>query len=253
MTQQPRGVIILLYHNILPAGSALTADQQSIPFDLLQEHLKAMQRAGFEPLSLENAFEQLVSQTSEQHPPKFAVTFDDAYESLVEHLPLLDSTIRPAVFFLMDYAGKSNLTWNTRSPVVHRHMTLAQARELVKVGIDFELHGTDHHNLVKFDRDELRRRFQRGAAQFQEQFDRAPRFLSYPYGCCNEDVRAVAAEFFQGAFSVTHGAWWGEKARYAVNRFSVPSFLSGDDLVEVVCADPAQRWYECERRAPWRS
>lgn len=245
-------VVILLYHNILPPRSPLTADQQSIPFDCLQEHLCALRTAGFECLSLEHAFSELVEPSAAIASPKFAVTFDDGYESLREYLPQLDRDIQPTVFVLTEYAGKSNLVWNTRSPIIHRHMSFDEARQLADMGINFELHGVDHHNLLKFDRDELCRRFERGIAQFREHFAKQPVFLSYPYGYCDDTVKEAAARYFRGAFSVTHGGWRGGDARYAANRLSVPSYLSAEDLVAVVCAEPKKRWLECEMRAPWR-
>jgi peptidoglycan/xylan/chitin deacetylase (PgdA/CDA1 family) len=244
------GVVVLLYHDVLPPGSGLTADPQSIPFDVLTEHLRALRGAGFEGVPLAEAFPQLIAPTG--GGKKFAVTFDDGYGSLAEYLPQLKGLILPTVFLLTGYAGLTNLAWNTRSPVIHRHLSVAQARDLAKQGVDLQLHGSDHHNLVKFDRVELCRRFELGILQFLEQFQRRARFLSYPYGYCSEVVREVAAHYFDGAFSVTHGAWSGEEARYAINRLSVPAYLSGEDLLAVVAAPPSDRWYECERRAPWR-
>lgn len=245
-------VIVLLYHNILPPRSPLNADQQSIPFDRLQEHLRALRSAGFECVPLEDAFRDLVEPSAAITSPKFAVTFDDGYESLREYLPQLEPDIRPTVFFLTEYAGKSNLVWNTRSPIIQRHMSFDEARQLAELRVNFELHGVDHHNLLKFNREELCSRFERGIAQFHEHFGKQPVFLSYPYGYCDSTVKEVAARYFRGAFSVTHGAWRGEEARYAANRLSVPSYLSGEDLVAVVCAEPKRRWLECEMRAPWR-
>ena len=40
-------VTILLYHDILPPGSAPTADQGGIPFDVLAGHFEALRGAGF--------------------------------------------------------------------------------------------------------------------------------------------------------------------------------------------------------------
>jgi peptidoglycan/xylan/chitin deacetylase (PgdA/CDA1 family) len=208
--------------------------------------------AGFASLDLATAFARITARTEQGAEPAFAVTFDDGYAGLYAHLPALAALVRPTVFLLTDHVGQSNRTWNTRSPEIRQHLTLEQIGTLSQAGIDFEFHGTDHHNLLKFDADELAARFARGREWFQRHLGRSPLFIAYPYGYCSQMVSEVAAHFFAGGFSVTHGAWWGPEARYAINRISVPSYLSGDDLLAVVRASPGDRWYERERRAPWR-
>lgn len=242
---------ILLYHSIQPAGTC-PVSQSSIPLDRLEEHLTALLEQGFQCVSLGAAFEELTSESPSQPPPKFAVTFDDGYESLHEYLPGLLPRIHPAVFLLTGCLGQSDMTWNTRSPMTQRHLSLAQVQDLARWGVDLEFHGTDHHNLLKFDFPQLCERFARGVGWFQEHLARKPRFIAYPYGCCGTLVQEVAAEYFLGGFSVTHGAWQGAHARYAINRISVPSYLSGDGVLATICAEPDRRWYERERRAPWR-
>ncbi|MFO0875973.1 MAG: polysaccharide deacetylase family protein [Gemmataceae bacterium] len=249
---EPPPVTILLYHDVLPAGAPCSADPGHIPADRLRTQMEALLNAGFTCLDLATAFARITSKKQLQTEPAFAVTFDDGYAGLHAHLPALASFLRPTVFLLTDHVGQSNMTWNTRSPEVRQHLTLEQIHALDQAGIDFEFHGTDHHNLLKFDTDELGTRFERGCEWFRRYLGRSPSFIAYPYGYCSSTVSQVASRFFAGGFSVTHGDWWGPETRYAINRISVPSYLSGEDLLAVVRAAPSQRWYERERRAPWR-
>jgi peptidoglycan/xylan/chitin deacetylase (PgdA/CDA1 family) len=186
------------------------------------------------------------------HAPGFVLTFDDGYVSLLTYAGDLQVEAPPSVFILTDYAGQSTASWNTRSSVVLEHLTLDGLRALCDRGFDLQLHGLDHHNLLKFDDDELRCRFTRAVGWFDTQLGRTPAYLAYPYGYCDRRIQAVAAEFFQGAVSMTHGSWAGPDARYALNRVGVPFYLTGDDLVTVLQTRPENRWYEIERRAPWR-
>jgi peptidoglycan/xylan/chitin deacetylase (PgdA/CDA1 family) len=244
--------IVLAYHSILPAGSPPNPDQHCIPLDRLLEHLDALQGNGFQNVSLADAYQRLVGGGAESGAKRFAVTFDDGYVSLARFLPPLCDRLQPTLFLLTQYTGLSNLTWNTRTPYVQQHLTLQQIFALAECGVDMQFHGTDHHNLLKFDAEQLHQRFAEGQAWFEGTLGKKADFIAYPYGYCNIEVQQVAAQHFRGGLTVNHGAWCGPSARYALNRLSVPAYLSGKDLVDIIHSPPSTRWLETERRAPWR-
>jgi len=246
------GVTVLAYHNILPAGTPLPDDLHCIPLDRLVEQLNTLERNGFTNVPLRRAFDELVADDLRADVRQYAVTFDDGYANLAEQLPGLADRISPTVFLLIGYTGQSNLTWNTRTPLEQKHLSLSQIVRLSESGIDMQFHGTDHHNLLKFDEQELRNRFRMGQSWFEQHLGKRPDFIAYPYGYCNKLVGRVAADTFIGGLTVTHGAWYGTEARYALNRLSVPAYLDGEGLVKVLLSLPEERWYEMERRAPWR-
>jgi peptidoglycan/xylan/chitin deacetylase (PgdA/CDA1 family) len=246
------GVTVLAYHNILAAGASLSEDLHCIPLDRLVEQLDALERLGFANVSLRRAFELLVTDNPPTDLRLYAVTFDDGYANLAEHLPGLSERISPTLFLLTEYTGQSNLTWNTRTPLEQKHLSMQQIVNLTGCDVDMQFHGTDHHNLLKFDEQELHRRFQEGQTWFQQHLGIRPDFIAYPYGYCNRLVCKVAADYFSGGLTVTHGAWCGAEARFALNRLSVPAYLDGEGLVSVLLSAPEERWYETERRAPWR-
>jgi peptidoglycan/xylan/chitin deacetylase (PgdA/CDA1 family) len=244
---------VLAYHNLVPAGAANEHDHYSIPVDRLVEHLDALDAAGFMNVPLEEAFARLVEERADRGPPGYALTFDDGYRDLATHLPRLVPRLRPTVFLLTRYADQSNLVWNTRAAVERRHLSVDQILMLAQSGVAMEFHGTDHHNLLKFDAQELHRRFQEGQQWFERILGVRPRFVAYPYGCCDARVAKIAGEYFIGGLSVSHGAWEGPSARFALNRVSVPAFLTGEGLVEVIRSEPDDRFQQTERRAPWRA
>jgi peptidoglycan/xylan/chitin deacetylase (PgdA/CDA1 family) len=243
---------VLAYHNILPAGTPLPDDLHCIPLDRLVEQVNTLARNGFTNIPLRRAFDELVTGDLRADVRQYAVTFDDGYANLAEQLPGLADRIRPTVFLLTGYASQSNLIWNTRTPLEQKHLSLSQIIRLSEYGIDMQFHGTDHHNLLKFDEQELRSRFRMGQSWFEQHLGKRPDFIAYPYGYCNALVENIASEYFTGGLTVTHGAWCGTRARFALNRLSVPAYLDGDGLVSVLLSPPEQRWYEVERRAPWR-
>jgi peptidoglycan/xylan/chitin deacetylase (PgdA/CDA1 family) len=247
-TPIPR-VAILAYHDILPAAEASLHNQGQIPISRWEEHMAWLDRAGYELIDLAHAFERLATDADDLGTPAVAITFDDAYQGVMTVLER--GWRRPAaVFVLTEQVGASTLGWNTRSPSIQHHCTLEQLQALHGSGFELEFHGVDHHNLAKFSTDEIQARCARGIAWFERHLGRRPRYLAYPYGCCDTRICDAVAPFFDGAVSVNHGSWSGLAARYALNRISVPAFLTGEDLGAVLQTDPAQRWLAIQSRAP---
>jgi peptidoglycan/xylan/chitin deacetylase (PgdA/CDA1 family) len=253
MTPVAPEVTVLLYHNIIAAGAPPHPDPGCIPVDVFEEHMSALAAAGFACVSLTEAFAlaAAASSVTGASKPRFCVTFDDGYAGLSRYLPRFTDTLRPTVFLITGFTGKSNC-WNARAPYVERHLSLQEIHDLIAAGVDMESHGPDHQNLIKFDSKQLRDRVKRSNAWFQEKLHRPASYFAYPYGACTPLVSRVAAEFFLGAVSVNHGVWSGPDSRYALNRISVPAYLSGRELVAVVRHPPHARWAEIERLAPWR-
>lgn len=243
-------ISVLTYHNIVAPGCESPNDLHSIAIDRLNEHVAALDRAGFVQVSLAAAFEVLVR--SRDHAPGYVLTFDDGYVSLLRYAADLSSEIRPTLFILTGYTGRSTLSWNPRSSVILEHLDLDGLCRLAADGFDLQMHGLDHHNLLKFDAPQLEARFREANAWFRAHLGQDPEYLAYPYGYCDERVQGVVSQFYRGALSMSHGAWVGEGARYALNRVGIPYYLTGEDVVAVLKSPPESRWYEIEGRAPWR-
>lgn len=243
-------ISVLAYHNIVEHGQESSNDIHSISIDRLKEHVAALTEAGFVQIPLAAAFDIVVH--SRNHRPGFVLTFDDGYASLLRYRRSIPSEVAPTVFILTGCTGKSTKSWNTRSSVVLDHLHLDGIRELDDRGFDLQVHGADHHNLLKFNNDQLRVRFRETHDWFQEYLGRTPQYLAYPYGFCDDRIKAVVSEFYQGALSMTHGAWMGPDSQYALNRVGIPYYLSAPDVVAILRTPPESRWYEVESRAPWR-
>ena len=243
-------ISILTYHNIVSNGQENPNDLHSISIGRLNQHINALSEAGYVQVSLQEAFEILVK--SQSHELGFALTFDDGYSSLWKFMNELNSPIMPTLFIVTEYTGSSTLTWNTRSSRILNHLNLDELKELADRGFDLQMHGLDHHNLLKFSDSQLRTRFRLANDWFQEKIGKTAEYLAFPYGYCDERIQNLVSEFYKGAVSVSHGAWAGESARFALNRNAIPYYLTGAELVEVLQAPPDRRWFEIEKRAPWR-
>jgi peptidoglycan/xylan/chitin deacetylase (PgdA/CDA1 family) len=245
-------ITVLLYHELISSGS--TSEKDLMPANRFLEHVKTLEAAGFQCVPLHEAMDIACRATDagEHAPPKIAFTFDDGYEGLHRILPAYAGRLCATLFILPDYLGKSNEAWNTRATSTLQHMTLSQIRELADQGFAIEPHGMDHHNLLKFREADLRTRFQTLADWFQQNLFKTPCWLAYPYGACSPLIKKTAEEFFQGAVSVNHGEWFGPASRFALNRISVPSYLTGDDLLDVINTPSSRRWMALEQKAPWR-
>lgn len=243
-------ICVLNYHNIVELGQESPNDLHSISSERLNEHIRILNDAGYVQVSLSSAFDILLN--NRDSDPGFVVTFDDGYTSILRYMNNIDSEICPTVFILTEYTGKSNISWNTRSSRVLDHLDLNDIKELRDYGFDIQMHGKDHHNLLKFNKKQLRERFQEANNWFYENLGKAPDYLAYPYGYCDEQVKKIASEFYIGALSITHGAWGGKDVQFALNRVSVPYYLKGQELVSILRMPPKQRWSEIEARAPYR-
>jgi peptidoglycan/xylan/chitin deacetylase (PgdA/CDA1 family) len=242
---------VLLYHELVdgPGGPGC------VSLDTFDAHMTALERAGFRFVSLREAFRMACakaagSQRLAAPAPALAVTFDDGYAGVARVLGRYATRLQPTAFLVPTYLGRSNLVWNPRAGRIFRHMTLAQARALARAGVALEAHGIDHHNLLKFDADQLRRRFARLRRWFAENLGQPAQYLAYPYGACSRTVARVAQEFFAGALSVNDGHWQGRPARYALNRVNVQWYLDGSDLLEVLRLPGPARWAAIGQRAP---
>jgi peptidoglycan/xylan/chitin deacetylase (PgdA/CDA1 family) len=244
-------VTVLTYHDILPEGLAPEGQRDSIPIDRLRQQIDTLLGAGMRCVSLADAIDALAAVEIARGPERFALTFDDGYSRLHEFLPAILKYVTATLFLLPTHTGRDN-SWNTRAQSRLVHMDVDQLQALADCGASLQFHGLDHHNMLKFANAELRLRWERGISWFRDNLRCRPVHLSYPYGYCDDRLQRLAAEYFQGAVSVTHGSWSGQQCRYALNRLNVPSYFTGRDLLEVIRTPPSHRWLESERRAPWR-
>jgi peptidoglycan/xylan/chitin deacetylase (PgdA/CDA1 family) len=156
-------------------------------------------------------------------PPPVAITFDDAYRSVLEHaVPVLREHGFPAAFFVPTrWIGEWN-GWDPRGDPLEL-MTGDELAELARHGFAVESHGHAHVDYAATDAAAAADDVRTSVERLTELLDRPPRYLAYPYGRASADAAAEAARL-------------GLRGAFGLDR---PQPLSGDFAVRRVPVVPA--------------
>lgn len=214
-----QAAVILLYHHVseqTPAATSVTPDQ-------FREHLDRLEQEGFEVVRLD----ELVQRVRDGADPRerlASITFDDAYVSIIENgIPMLEERGWPATVFV------------ATEPVLERRrpmMSIDQVKALHERGHLVVNHSHTHLHMVRRREGESARAWRqrlRGDIERAQQLlegwvgESLPKYLAYPYGEHDPDVRALLAEMGYKGFSQRSGAVddkvdWLDVPRIPVNR-----------------------------------
>jgi peptidoglycan/xylan/chitin deacetylase (PgdA/CDA1 family) len=159
--------------------------------------------------------------------PRVAITFDDAYRSVLEHaVPVLRRLGLPATFFVpTKWIGTRNV-WDPPGDMARELMTGAELAELAHNGFAVESHGHAHMDYARAEPDAVADDVRRSVERLTELLDRAPRYLAYPYGRASPAAAAEAARL-------------GLRGAFALDRPQAVSGCFGMRRIPVVPADTA--------------
>lgn len=179
--------LVLCYHAVSPTWShALSVD----PVEL-ERTVRRLLRRGFAPAA--------VDAVAGGSGRLLHVTFDDAYRSVLDALPVLARLGVPAtVFACSDFArdGRAldvpELAGEVRrSPGELATLTFAELTALAEEGVEVGSHTVSHPRLTRCGDAELRRELVESRERIEDALGRRCRYLAYPYG--DEDGRVHAA------------------------------------------------------------
>lgn len=159
-------------------------------------------------------------------PPRVAVTFDDAYRSVLEHaVPVLRRLGLPAAFFVPTrWIGERN-TWDPPGDVERDLMTADELAELARTGFAVESHGHAHIDYARTSPETAADDVRASVERLTAILGRPPRYLAYPYGRASAAAAAEAARLgLRGAFSLDR-----------------PQDVAGDFAVQRIPVVPADR------------
>jgi peptidoglycan/xylan/chitin deacetylase (PgdA/CDA1 family) len=192
--------LVLCYH----AVSDTWPHQLSVTAEGLEAHLRLLLRRGYRPVAAADA---VAGDGKLLH-----VTFDDAFTSVHDALPVLERLGVPAtVFACTGYADDPRpLGVPELADELHMHaeelrtMSWGELRELDgHEGIEVESHTVSHLHLPSLSDQELVGELHASRRRLEEELGRPCRFLAYPFGDCDERVRAATrAAGYEAAFGL---------------------------------------------------
>jgi peptidoglycan/xylan/chitin deacetylase (PgdA/CDA1 family) len=183
--------LVLCYHALSPSWEA---DLATTP-ERLQRQLRLLLGRGYRAVRFSEAVQAPATD------PVFAVTFDDAYRTVLElGLPILQSLGIPAtVFAPTDHIGSERpMAWPgieqwLGGPSEHEliPMSWPELEELAAAGWEVGSHTGSHPHLTKLDASALADELARSKAACEQHLPGPCCSLAYPYG--DFDARVVAA------------------------------------------------------------
>ena len=182
--------LVLCYHAIGEAWPSSVAPSR------LREHVQLLLSRGYEPAR----FVDVVTAANTRR--LFAVTFDDAYLSVLERAyPVLEALGVPAtVFVVTDLAGYGGpVAWAglresgvSDDPIVRRTLRWSQLHDLQQAGWEIGSHTCSHPHLPRLDDGALARELEESRAACIAALG-ACRSIAYPYGDFDDRVLSAAA------------------------------------------------------------
>ena len=141
-------------------------------------------------------------------PPKpVMLTFDDAYEDLIEYaFPLLKKNGYTASVFVVTGEVGGHNSWDLKNGYASlRCMSEDQIRRWAGLGIEFGAHSRTHADLTMLSNSELEQEIAGSGRDLAEILGTAPLSFAYPYGYYNDAVRVRAENSYKLAFTCDKG------------------------------------------------
>jgi peptidoglycan/xylan/chitin deacetylase (PgdA/CDA1 family) len=208
--------LVLCYHAVVegePQRLAVRREQ-------FESQLRSLLRRGYRAVTAADAVQE--------RGRLLHVTFDDAYRSVADTLPLLAELGIPAtVFACTDYArdGRPFDVPELREdaaadPAAFATMDWDALRAAASSGIEIGSHTLSHPHLPRLSDAELDRELQESKSQVEDELGAPCRHLAYPFGDEDDRVRAAARRAgYEAAFAVDPGR--GRRDRFGVPRLAV--------------------------------
>jgi peptidoglycan/xylan/chitin deacetylase (PgdA/CDA1 family) len=212
-------VLVLCYHAVSEDwGAAL-----SVPPGVLRRQLATLIANGWEAATFSEAV---------LDPPArktFAVTFDDGFRSVGSlAAPLLRGLDVPATVFVpTDWPGRS-MRWPgidhwADTPSAHEleALTWDELRALQAAGWEIAAHTCSHPHLTSLDEAGIHRELVESRAVCERELGVACRSVAYPFGDCDDRVRAAAAAAGYEAAAGLSSEAFGRNDRFEWPRVGV--------------------------------
>lgn len=225
MTKRTLGPLVLCYHAVSETWDHALSVR---PADF-ERQLRSIVSRGFRGVSAGDA---LGTTGRSVH-----VTFDDAYKSVANALPVLEQLGLPAtVFACADYADTGRplavpelAAEGAAHPDELATMDWDELRALAERGVEIGSHTVSHPHLPQLSDAEIDRELRESRTQIEDELARPCRIVAYPYGEHDARVRAGAQRAgYDAAHSLASQTPRKEGGRFAVPRIDL---YRGDGVV----------------------
>ena len=190
--------VVLAYHALGPTPDAPLRNS-FVPVEVFEHQMNFLARR-----RRVVGLDEIVDGPAEAGPPRVAITFDDAYRSvLTRAVPVLERHGFPAtVFAPTAWLGDRN-RWDPECDLELDLMTGEELVELRDRGFEVGSHGHRHIDLSRATEEEIRDDLRASVSRIAELLGDPPRHLAYPYGRSGEAARrAVQDAGFKEAFAL---------------------------------------------------
>jgi peptidoglycan/xylan/chitin deacetylase (PgdA/CDA1 family) len=170
----------------------------------LERQIKFLAARGYQSISLDD-FCEWQARLAPLPPKPVIITFDDGYAGFLEHVaPVLERySFRATIFLIAGMVGQE-VRWEGHP--THRIMGREEVAELARRGYDIQSHGLAHHDWTRVSGEVVRNELTEAARIICNITGRPVRFVAYPYGRWNRQVRdLVESAGFAGACTVQAG------------------------------------------------
>lgn len=177
---------ILSYHAIDPVRTPLTLSEEE-----LRRHLYWLASGKVQVVPLE----WLPRVPDERQA--LSITFDDGYADFAELAwPVFRHNDLPVTQFVVSARAGGASDWGGGTPV-RPLLGWDALKKLVDKGLLLGSHGRTHRDLTKLSDAELADEVAGSADEIEKHTGVRPKVFSYPFGACDERVRAVAAQHYE--------------------------------------------------------
>lgn len=180
------------------------SDSGAIPPSVLVFHKLLAQVSfgvtNYSPRRLEHLLKTLSdagwSLVSHEPGKRLLITFDDGYQHLEDVLPPLMSRLSflPIIFVPTALIGKPNRWDYSYRLRLTPHLDRDAIRRLADLGVIFGSHGSTHSDLTRCRKSDLETELVDSRKILQDLTGQQVQTLSYPFGRCNNPVKAAAQE-----------------------------------------------------------
>lgn len=225
-------VPILVYHHVATAPRGVPSPALYVPERLFARHLAALDRAGYTPVTLAQAWRHWEEGAELPRRP-VVLSFDDGFrDQYANAVPLLRARRWPGV-----------LNLQTARLAARGGLSRRQVRRMLKHGWELAAHSVTHADLTQVAPERLEDEVRESRTVLRAAFPSEPvDFFCYPYGRWDAAARdAVRDAGFLGATTTRRGAAEPSDGALTLDRMVITSGFSPARLLRSVGATSGRR------------